>query len=252
VDILILAEAEAFSIGQCIVGLNQTSLAKYQGQETGSNRLTIISRFEGAHLQHIAAPGPPRDSRWAFHKLLRPGLDPALIVSVHLRSKLSASENDQYARVRRLSEEIVRLETTEKTTRTVVVGDFNMDPFDVGMQACDGMHALLSKQEIAVHRGARIHDTRSYRMFFNPAWRLHGEQSDGPPGSYYFRGDGVLVQYWHLFDQVLVRPALVDGLSVSGVRILDAVAGGSLLDSSGRPDRIRFSDHLPLLFHLRI
>ncbi len=127
-----------------------------------------------------------------------------------------------------------------------------MDPFEIGMQACDGMHALLSKQEIAARRGSRVHDTRSYSMFFNPAWRLHGEQSGGPPGSYYFAGDGVLVQYWHLFDQVLVRPTLIDDLMASDLRVLDAVAGKSLLDGSGRPDRSRFSDHLPLLFRLRI
>lgn len=252
VDILILAEAEALSIGQCIVGLNRKSTSTYQGQVTGSNRLTVISRLDGAHLQHIATLDPSRDSRWAFHKLLRPGKDPVLIVSVHLRSKLAASENDQYARVRRLSEEIVRVETTEKTTHTVVVGDFNMDPFEIGMQACDGMHALLSKHEIAVRRGSRIHDTRSYRMFFNPAWRLHGEQIAGPPGSYHYAGDGVLVQYWHLFDQVLVRPELIEDLSGTDIRVLDAAGGESLLDHAGRPDRTRFSDHLPLLFRLRI
>lgn len=74
-----------------------------------------------------------------------------------------------------------------------------------------------------------------------------GDRSPGPPGSY-FRGHGGHVEYfWHLFDQVLVRPELMDALT--DVRILDACAGRALVRPSGRPDK-RVSDHLPLLFRL--
>ena len=252
VDILILAEAEGLSVKGCLFTLNRDAGHKYFCPASGSKRLTVLTKFDSAFMQHVATGEPASTARWTFHRLHLPHCHAVIVASVHLRSKVRAGEADQYKRARRLSEEILRLEAIERSTRTLVVGDFNMDPFEPGMQACDGLHALLSRVEISQRRGSRRDDATDYRMFFNPGWRLHGEQVSGPPGSYYYAGDGTVVQYWHLFDQVLIRPALLDGFSNSAIRILDSIAGEPLLDSAGRPDTARFSDHLPLLFRLEI
>ncbi len=55
--------------------------------------------------------------------------------------------------------------------------------------------------------------------------------------------------FWNMYDQVLVRPALIDHLSE--VRILDHDGTESLLTPGGLPGRADGSDHLPLLFRLQ-
>ena len=167
---------------------------------------------------------------------------------MHLRSKLYANSGDQYGLVRNLSHAILRHEAEEGHRRTIVIGDFNMDPFEEAMLACDGLHALMSRREIAVRRGQRRWGDGDYEMFFNPMWQHFGDQNGRPAGSYYFSKGGLATQYWHMFDQVIIRPALLDGFDDEGVSVIADIPGISLLDLRGRP---RFSDHLPLLFRLR-
>jgi len=54
--------------------------------------------------------------------------------------------------------------------------------------------------------------------------------------------------FWNIFDQVLLRPALMN--SLDELRVLDRVDGTPLLLPQGVPDRSTGSDHLPLLFRL--
>jgi hypothetical protein len=55
-----------------------------------------------------------------------------------------------------------------------------------------------------------------------------------------------------MFDQVLVRPALLPFFSVGDPRILVTDGKTPLITDRGRPERAAISDHLPLLFHLNI
>jgi hypothetical protein len=56
--------------------------------------------------------------------------------------------------------------------------------------------------------------------------------------------------FWHLYDQVLLRPVLMDGLRE--LKILDAEGSTSLLGGQGYPNRAVGSDHLPILFRLEL
>ncbi|HXQ36263.1 MAG TPA: hypothetical protein VN843_19785, partial [Anaerolineales bacterium] len=69
----------------------------------------------------------------------------------------------------------------------------------------------------------------------------------GPSGTNFYRQSVHVVYFWNILDQVLVRPDLMDALIE--LRILDQINGDSLLNAAGRP---AVSDHLPLLFRLRL
>ena len=56
--------------------------------------------------------------------------------------------------------------------------------------------------------------------------------------------------FWNMFDQVLIRPSLLD--QFAGVRILTKVGVQSLSNKSGRPDKSLGSDHYPIIFSLKI
>jgi len=54
-----------------------------------------------------------------------------------------------------------------------------------------------------------------------------------------------------MFDQVLIRPSLLDRFSNDSLEIVEEFGDYSLLSSdNGVPDKTRASDHLPILFGL--
>jgi hypothetical protein len=76
-------------------------------------------------------------------------------------------------------------------------------------------------------------------------WGCFGDRTPGPPGTHFHpTPDGT---YWHLFDQVLLRPSLMDALAE--VRILDGDGQEPLVSKNGRPSAA-ISDHLPIFFRL--
>ncbi|MFN7922709.1 MAG: hypothetical protein U0Q16_21570 [Bryobacteraceae bacterium] len=247
VDLVLLAEPGGLNLNRALVALNQTSQRTYHLSESGSKHFAVLTRFERTWLRLVRPEGG--DSRWTLRSLRIPTRPSLLLAGVHLPSKLHFTSDDQYAIARALAAEISRHEHLARHTRTVVLGDFNMDPFEPGMQACDAMHGVLSRREVELRGGKREWRGREHDMFFNPMWAHQGERDGAPPGTYYYPSGGVCVQYWHTFDQLLVRPGIMSGLL--DVRVLASAGDVSLLDEKGRPDRAAFSDHLPLLFRLR-
>lgn len=82
-------------------------------------------------------------------------------------------------------------------------------------------------------------------------WGLFGDATMGPPGTYYHDRSDHVTYYWNMFDQVLIRPELLGSFDNESLRILESDGENSLLSSLGRPDSSR-SDHLPILFEIRI
>ena len=107
----------------------------------------------------------------------------------------------------------------------------------------------MMSREVA-SRGSRTVQAREYDFFYNPMWAHFGDRQNGPPGTYYYDKAEHVTYFWNIFDQILVRPALLEGLGSESVRILTSVKGLSLLGPGGRPDRAVASDHLPVLLDL--
>lgn len=88
-----------------------------------------------------------------------------------------------------------------------------------------------------------------YPYFYNPMWNLLGDDPPGSaPGTYYYRGRHSHELYWHMLDQVLVRPSLVERFDFEQLKIVTTVGGVRLTRTRGTPNRTRFSDHLPVVF----
>ncbi len=108
-------------------------------------------------------------------------------------------------------------------------------------------HAVMTKK--LAEKGSRIVQGADYRFFYNPMWGFFGDRTAGPPGTYYRRAPSVAELFWHMLDQVLLRPALMNLLH--DLAILDAVGGERLLTQPGElPRSALYSDHLPLAFRL--
>lgn len=162
--------------------------------------------------------------------------------------KLWAGAEDQREIAADLAREIQEAESLVGHTRTIVIGDLNMNPFEAGVAGASGLHGVMDRRIAA--RGSRIVRGKRRMFFYNPMWSKFGDADSSPPGTY-FRADGVHVSYfWHMFDQVLVRPSLLGSLDDGGVNIVVELGGQSLLTDRGRPNRAVASDHLPVVCRL--
>jgi hypothetical protein len=148
--------------------------------------------------------------------------------------------------------ELASLITTEEQKaghdRTVVVGDLNVNPFDQGLISSVALNAVMTKNLAAT--GVRTVKSRSYPLFYNPMWSFFGDGHGGPGGTYYYGRAEHETHFWHLFDQVLIRPSLVGSFRNKELKILTSVKSVNLLNQRGQPNRNTGSDHLPILFSL--
>jgi hypothetical protein len=98
---------------------------------------------------------------------------------------------------------------------------------------------------------SRVVQDREYQFFYNPMWNLLGDESNGPPGTYYYRKAAPKALFWHMFDQVLIRPDLIDRFSVTELKIIEGDGQTSFI-KNGFPDKTVASDHLPIVFRLNL
>lgn len=209
------------------------------GQSLG---VQILTRLRAGGLTEVF---DSEDGRMTIRRLRADGKDMLLAVA-HFPSQLHRSPDDLARYARLCAERIARAESDVGHQRTLMVGDLNLDPFDHGLVEADALHAVMTRQ-IARARERQLFG-KMHSIFYNPMWGLFGDRTAGPPGTYYRSPDGVLAFHWHMYDQVLLRPDLMEKLHE--LRVLDTDGEHSLLTEAGHPRRSTASDHLPILFRL--
>jgi hypothetical protein len=220
----------------------------------GSALSVYVDRFDPAPKLKFFTRYPPDsvglvdDEGGLSARLVKPpiGIE-VLLIGVHLPSKLHMSDAEQTLHATRVANFIRRVEEKSGNSNSLLLGDFNMDPFEDGMVAADGIHGVMDR-DIARKLSRTVKGERR-TFFYNPMWSRLGDESEGPPGTFYYRG-GQLSRFWHTFDQALLRPSLIDYYSRSGLRVLTKVGSKDLV-SRGKIDG-DVSDHLPLLVTLEI
>jgi len=241
VDILILAEADLDS-DVLREELNDGSTRLYY--EVG---LSKVIRFFTRYLPANFAP--IYDSGRVVMRLVTPPIGPqVLLVAAHLPSKLHREEPDQQFYVQRITKKVNELEAKLKCKATIVVGDLNLNPFDAAMTRSDMFHGVMD-QAIA-RAGSRMVQGEESQYFYNPMWSRLGDGSVGPPGTYYHRTGNVQNLFWHTFDQVLLRPSLLEFFSHNDLLVLTKIGSAELLRNN-KPNK-KFSDHLPIVVRLNL
>src|ERR1019366_1248793 len=111
-----------------------------------------------------------------------------------------------------------------------------------------GFHGVMTRR-LAETVNHRLSNRADYPCFFNPMWSLFGDGLPEPPGTYFFPDTADPTNhFWSIYDQVLLRPDLMNDLSA--LQILQSDGQESLVTREGRPRRQVFSDHLPIYFRL--
>ena len=176
---------------------------------------------------------------------LRLGGEVLLMAFVHGLDVRNYSDARRQSFAERVAGELRFAASQQGTDRLVIVGDFNMNPYDPGMTLAAGLNSVMTRACAA--RGSRSEHDRSYEFFYNPMWNLFGDDTPGPAGTVW-DGSGQGPYGWSMFDQVLIHHSLVPRFR--GVRILTKAGGVTLTTPNGRPDGHTASDHFPILVTL--
>ena len=168
-----------------------------------------------------------------------------LLGGVHFPSKLSPAALEG---CRRTADDMVReLQDLEK--KVVIIGDFNSNPYEEIMLGFDYFHAL-PYSEVVRRKNSRISYGIERRIFYNPMWNYINDFSN-PHGTYYLDSNASICTGYNILDQVLLSANMIDDLENKSIRIITEVNGETLVNDLNRPDKGKYSDHLPIVFTVK-
>jgi endonuclease/exonuclease/phosphatase family metal-dependent hydrolase len=244
VDLLVLAESEEIAVGPFLKAVNDKEGTNFRFHNAvGQERLRVFSSLPAKSVSKKFDTGGV-----SIRHVRPPVNDDFILVAVHLPSKLRWQEREQQDICPRIRNYIETVETQIGHQRTIVVGDLNMNPFEHGVVSSEGFHAVMTRRDAAKKSRTVMGEQRHF--FYNPMWKHFGDCTDNTPGTCYFPRSTPLSYYWNMFDQVLVRPDLLNAFPDDGLSILTKTGESQLVDKNGRPDSKLSSDHLPILFRL--
>jgi len=240
-DLVILVESDIPDT-ELLLALNRES-PRYQLPFGVCERIQVFTRFHAGFLLPFY-----EDDYVSIRKLQLPEIPELLLVMAHLPSGLYQNAGSRSAACVELAKLIISQEERAGHDRTIVIGDLNINPFEPGMISAVALNAVMTKALAASAK--RTVKNQRYPLFYNPMWSLFGDGNGGPGGTYYYGRAEYETHFWHLFDQVLLRPSVVGGFSNDALKILTSIKDVSLLNPRGQPNRSVGSDHLPILFSL--
>lgn len=168
-----------------------------------------------------------------------------LLGGVHFPSKLSPAALEG---CKRTAYDMVReLQDLEK--KVVILGDFNSNPYEEIMLGFDYFHAL-PYSNVVQQRNSRVSYGVERRIFYNPMWNYINDFSN-PHGTYYLDSNASICTGYNILDQVLFSANMIDDLETKNIKIVTEVNGEMLVDDLNRPDKRKYSDHLPIIFTVK-
>ena len=213
VDILVLAECGTVS-PILLRELNSRPGLSFSPTFNPAEKIVIYTQFPPYWLTPVAD-----EDGLSIRNLYHPVLDQELlIVAAHLPSRFHRSEEELNQLATRLLPLIEDAEDSVGHSRTVIVGDLNMNPFDTGVASSEGLHGVMDRR--IAEQGSRKVNGRDRRLFYNPMWSRLGDESLGPPGTYFYSSSSSISHFWHTFDQVLVRPELLPNFRNEALKVI--------------------------------
>ena len=243
VDLLILAEYP-YNIDNLCTQVNAVSCVPYKAIPCISGRTRIQGiiniKYDVELLTEV--------NHYRLVKITATGYE-LIVAMIHARSKRHSNSDTQKLGLTYFYNDIVAHEDAQNINNTIAIGDFNVSPFENACINASGMHAIPFPD--AVENDNREVMGKMYRKFYNPTWKLFGNRS-APYTTYYYDNSGEDCNfYWYAFDQVIIRPALMEAFDEESLRIITGTKNHNLLKVSKTPDKMNYSDHLPLFCSLK-
>jgi hypothetical protein len=246
IDLLILLESR-FNPEDVLLSINRHEALFYYSPSIAfreDDYFQIYSKFDPKSTLSIK-----EEKRKQARIIQTSQVTPFTLIMMHLQSKLYFDEANQNAMTPQARFFIDQAEALAGNDRTIVLGDFNMQPFQYGMVQTTGLHATMDKR--TARMVTRQVNGEDFKLFYNPMWSFFGEFGKGDVnGTYYYNASKPIEYYWYLFDQVLVRPSMLEEFDEKSLEIVTKIGKHKLLTPSSTIDET-ISDHLPVTFNLK-
>lgn len=175
-----------------------------------------------------------------------------LLLATHLLSNISVQNAEKklenFVKYRNFIE---ACENDLKPDGTIVFGDFNANPFEIGFCKKQGLFSidLLNPPPRRINK---------IPYFINPTISQLGHfsyYSDGnrkPPGSYYYHKKDFDIStslFWNTIDGMIFRPSLLNNyINGAELKIITKTNNHTLFDDVNFKINNNYSDHLPITF----
>src|SRR5690606_22845533 len=100
------------------------------------------------------------EPRYTIRLLNFDGFEEMLLVALHLPSKINNENNHQSVDAILLNINLAKIEKDYGIDKTVVIGDFNMHPFDYGMVSHAGFNSVMTRK--IARKGGRRKQSQNY------------------------------------------------------------------------------------------
>ena len=169
---------------------------------------------------------------------------------VHLSSAMYLEEAARDQRAINVSQVLRKIEEgifADTEYKSIVVGDFNLQPYSLGIISVHGFNATMSMTK-AKKRFRKVED-ESKLFYFNPTWKLMGDNKI-VQGTYYNSSDQQEKSiYWYSFAQLLIRPCFIERFNWDYFGIIEKTESYYFV-SNEKIDKSNYSDHLPIKFEI--
>ena len=166
-----------------------------------------------------------------------------ILTGVHLQDRRNFDADDRKETIEKIVNDIENTEKSYQCDNSIVIGDFNANPYDKEITSAYYFNAVLFKKLIDRDEYTK-HHVDNKKRFYNPILQYISEDT-GMYGSYYDTSESS-TPYWYCLDQILVRKKLVN--SIRNVSYLKKIKSEQLMGEVG--PRKSISDHLPLVVRL--
>ncbi|MEF9952655.1 MAG: hypothetical protein RR898_06865 [Clostridium sp.] len=238
-DVIALAEYND-DIEELMSMICNKGIRLYSVPKIACERLVIITKYHYEKIETFQ-----EESHYTIKCMPHDTLGTQIIAFVHLQSKMYANMHDNINELQTVRKAIEDTERIVNSKKSIIVGDFNINPFEESMVSAIGMHSLSCRKVVFRNKIRRIQNKQHY-TFYNPMWNMLGDM-DSPSGTYYYSKGSTLKYFWNTFDQVIIRPELIENFKLDKLKIIDCVGTIKLLDNNGIPS---VSDHLPIYFEI--
>lgn len=243
-DIVTLAETTNLDISTLLNHLKLNGEEWKDIQISSTNDIRVLAKKE------IDIIPFKEESHYSIYKIKKNEDVDCLLVVVHLISKMHKSNEAQYNRAYNIARELCKYEQEffgRNERRTIIVGDFNMQPYEAGVCSGYGFNATMSAFQAS--KKTREVDGEITYLYYNPMWALMGANKF-VQGSYYNSGDkDDHAIYWYSFDSVLLRPYYIEKFNWDYFSIIERTERHNFVPNT-TIDKSRYSDHLPIRFEI--
>jgi hypothetical protein len=246
IDVLLLAETGDGTVVLDFIKKQKKMNPGKRFSEISNAKVFVLSSYSE---ENFKIKPSKFSSRWNGYTITIPTIIKFNLFCVHFPSKVNWSAESLALECVNLSREIEEFENETGIFETIVIGDFNMNPYENGLVAANGLHALPDINYLLKKSEGRVVNGIKYKYFYNPMWNHFGD-GELPLGTYYYRESGHISQEWNIYDQVIYRPSFDERIKKNSLKIIFQIQTENLLDAMKRPDKENYSDHLPILIEI--